>query len=272
MKRIHQTILTLTSLVSIQLLAQKSFATSHYTTSLFEVQVPASKKFSRTMSLETVSLFDKFVQQGVPSENLEKAFTFFDQNKQRIKNTKYITMIDFSLPSIEKRLFLLNLETGSVRKFWVAHGRASGGLFARSFSNVDNSKKSSLGMYITGGTYVGKHGRSMYLYGLDRTNSNAYSRDIVVHGAPYVSAAFIRQSGYLGRSWGCPAVSNSVIQPLMKLTQKGSLMYIFKNEEEGILSTVKHAKLSEEVFVADVNENLKSAPAPLNHSQSIAEE
>jgi hypothetical protein len=267
LKRIHKTILTLTSLISIQLLAQNSLATS-----LFAAQVPASKNFERTMNIETVSLFDKFVQQGVPSENLEKAFTFFDQNKPRIKNTKYITMIDFSLPSTEKRMFLLNLETGNVRKFWVAHGRGSGGLFARSFSNIENSKKSSLGMYITGGTYIGKHGRSMYLYGQDRTNSNAYTRDIVVHGAPYVSAAFIRQSGYLGRSWGCPAVSNSIIQPLMRLTQNGSLMYLFKNEEEGFLSTVRHPKLSEEVFVADVNENLKSAPVPLNHSQSIAEE
>src|SRR5690554_5540690 len=112
-----------------------------------------------------------------------------------------ITVIDFSLPSTEKRLWIIDLATRKVLvNDYVAHGRNSGDNEAVSFSNTTGSNKSSIGFYLTGETYRGKHGLSLRLEGLDEAyNSNARSRAIVMHGADYVSARFIKKYGRLGR-------------------------------------------------------------------------
>jgi hypothetical protein len=122
----------------------------------------------------------------------------------------------------------VNLIDGSVKSYLVAHGRGSDpahtGWLER-FSNEPRSNATSAGAYLTGTSYVGAHGHSMRLDGLDPTNSNAASRAIVVHGAWYVSEAMIGHSGVLGRSQGCFAVANSSVGEIMSILGSGRLIY-----------------------------------------------
>jgi L,D-transpeptidase-like protein len=144
------------------------------------------------------------------------------------------TVIDYSLPSVERRLWVVDMNTGEVLFHeLVAHGRGSGDNFARSFSNEPGSKQTSLGLYRTGAAYQGTHGISLYLTGLEPgVNDQAAARDIVVHGADYVSDAFAKRWGRLGRSWGCPALERSVVGPLIDRIQGGTGMFIYYPDAE----------------------------------------
>ena len=117
-----------------------------------------------------------------------------------------ITVIDYSLPSRERRLWVLDLEHGDVLAHeLVAHGKGTGDDLARAFSNTEGSNQSSLGTFVTGATYQGKHGLSLRLRGLDASlNSNAEARGIVVHAADYVNDGIVAQLGRLGRSRAAP--------------------------------------------------------------------
>jgi hypothetical protein len=119
-----------------------------------------------------------------------------------------LSIIDFSRPSTEKRLWVYDLRTHELLFHeLVAHGRGSGENLAASFSNTPESNRSSLGLFRTGEPYIGKHGYSLRLDGLERgINDRARARDIVIHGAEYVSAAVAKVQGRIGRSLGCPAV------------------------------------------------------------------
>ena len=143
----------------------------------------------------------------------------------------FIGVADFSLPSRAPRFHLVNLADGSVQSHLVAHGRGSDpshtGWLER-FSNEPRSNATSAGAYRTGSLYVGAHGHSMRLEGLDPTNSNALSRAIVVHGAWYVSKAMIGFSGMLGRSQGCFAVADSSLPEIMTRLGPGRLIYADK--------------------------------------------
>ncbi|RFP67114.1 hypothetical protein D0N36_00280 [Hymenobacter lapidiphilus] len=149
-------------------------------------------------------------QQGLTFEVFEKAMTGYLnlEKTDKLSDKKLLTVVDFSLPSTEKRLWVLDLENKQVKfHTLVAHGRNSGENMATTFSNENESNKSSLGFYVTEGEYVGKHGRSLKLAGVDEGyNTNALMRSVVMHGADYVSEEFIRQNGRLGRSLGCPAL------------------------------------------------------------------
>lgn len=163
----------------------------------------------------------------VPSRPLELATRYYELNKSRIKNQRYMTIIDFSKHSSKARMYVVDMQSGGVRTFYTAHGRNSdpdGDGYATQFSNTNGSKMSSLGFYLTGGLYGGQHGQSMYLHGLQSTNSNAYDRAIVMHGADYV------QPGSVGRSWGCPAIEMRYINSLLPQLQGGSLLYIHYNQ------------------------------------------
>jgi L,D-transpeptidase catalytic domain len=140
-----------------------------------------------------------------------------------------LTVIDYSLPSHVKRLWVLDLARGRVlaREF-VAHGRGTGGDLARHFSNRDNSYESSLGTFVTGETYAGRNGLSLRLVGLDDgINDHALARGIVMHGAWYVSAAMIRRVGRLGRSEGCPALSEQAAPRIIPMVEGGSVVYAY---------------------------------------------
>ncbi|GAB3234206.1 murein L,D-transpeptidase catalytic domain family protein [Hymenobacter seoulensis] len=149
-------------------------------------------------------------QQGLRYEVFEKAMTGYLnlENENKLGDKQLLTVVDFSLPSTQKRLWVLDLAAKQVKfHTLVAHGHNSGENMATNFSNENESNMSSLGFYVTQGEYTGKHGRSLKLKGVDEGyNTNALSRAVVMHGADYVSEDFIKQYGRLGRSLGCPAL------------------------------------------------------------------
>jgi hypothetical protein len=138
-----------------------------------------------------------------------------------------LTVIDYSLPSTEPRLWVLDLAGGKVLFHeLVAHGAGSGEKFATRFSNVDQSRATSLGLFLTGDTYEGGNGYSLKLKGLDGgINDRAEERHIVMHGAWYVSADHARQFGMLGRSWGCPALPQADAKPVIDAIKGGSFVF-----------------------------------------------
>jgi hypothetical protein len=148
-----------------------------------------------------------------------------------LTNKKVITIIDFSKPSTEKRLFIIDIENRKLLfQTFVAHGKNSGLIKPTKFSNRIGSNQSSLGFYRTAGTYTGKHGYSLMLDGLEKDiNDNARKRAIVIHGAKYVSNEFIKKNNRLGRSWGCPAVSDEISKEIIDLIKDGSCLYIYAN-------------------------------------------
>ena len=164
---------------------------------------------------------------------LRRALDALAQHHDGIGYRDFIGVADFSLPSRAPRFHLVNLTDGSVRSHLVAHGRGSDpahtGWLER-FSNEPRSNATSAGAYRTGSLYLGAHGRSMRLEGLDPTNSNALARAIVVHGAWYVNEEMIGHSGMLGRSQGCFAVADSSLPEIFARLGPGRLIYAENNK------------------------------------------
>jgi hypothetical protein len=142
---------------------------------------------------------------------------------------RYFAIVDFDQPSTSKRLFVFDTVDKKVESYYVAHGRGSGENVAERFSNAPGSFSSSLGIYKTMDEYNGHHGRSLRLEGLEATNSNALSRAVVMHTADYVSEAFIRQTGRLGRSEGCFAVERSALNTLIDELKGGAYIIAAKD-------------------------------------------
>ena len=140
-----------------------------------------------------------------------------------------LTLVDFSLSSNTKRLWVIDLVTGDVLfHSLVAHGRNTGEEFASNFSNSAESFKSSLGFYSTGEIYSGKHGMSLRLDGLEKgVNDNARARGVVMHAADYVSNSFIKNHNRLGRSQGCPAVPAELSKEIINTIKNKSCFFIY---------------------------------------------
>lgn len=147
----------------------------------------------------------------------------------KTQRSDIISIADFSQPSSAKRLYIIDVRNHKLLfNTWVAHGKNTGELYAKKFSNIPESNQSSPGFYVTGETYTGKHGLSLQLHGLEPgVNDKALERAIVIHGADYVSEAFIRNTGRLGRSLGCPAVSNELAEPVIESIKGGSLLFVY---------------------------------------------
>lgn len=162
---------------------------------------------------------------------LQRALGALEQHRDRIAFRDVVGVADFSRPSSAPRFHLLSLVDGGVTSYLVAHGRGSDpahtGWLER-FSNQPHSYATSSGAYRTDGQYVGAHGPSIRLDGLDYTNSNAASRAIVVHGAWYVSEQMIGHYGMLGRSEGCFAVAQSSLEEILLRLGPGRLIYADK--------------------------------------------
>jgi hypothetical protein len=141
----------------------------------------------------------------------------------------YLTIIDYSKPSTERRLWVVDMRSNKVLfNTWVTHGKNSGDVMATSFSNEPGSLKSSIGVFLTKDPYTGGNGYSLRLVGLEQgINDNALRRSIVVHGAWYADPNVIKTYGQIGRSWGCPAVSPGMIRPLINAIKDNSLVVVY---------------------------------------------
>ncbi|WP_144885358.1 murein L,D-transpeptidase catalytic domain family protein [Lacibacter cauensis] len=168
---------------------------------------------------------------GLEEEAFELAYKGYYKLKElgQISKTDVLTIADFSQPSSAKRLFVLDMEAGKILfQTLVAHGRNSGLIYAKEFSNKPESNKSSLGFYRTLQSYYGDKGYAMRLEGLEKgINDKAYQRAIVFHGSDYVTSSFLNSNGYLGRSLGCPAVPMNQTKPIINTIKDGSLLFIY---------------------------------------------
>lgn len=146
-----------------------------------------------------------------------------------LNKTNILSICDLSQSSRNKRLYILDLDQKTVLiNTYVAHGRNSGTEFARSFSNSVSSHKSSLGFYVTQGTYYGNNGLSLKIRGMERGfNDRALSRNIVIHGSQYVGPDFLDMNQFCGRSYGCPAVPADESEEIIDLIKEGSCLFIY---------------------------------------------
>lgn len=176
-------------------------------------------------------LYDRMQLEGIVD------YTAFEQamagsGKIGREREEILTLIDFSKPSTEQRLYVLDLKQRKLLfRSLVAHGRNSGGNYATSFSNVAGSYKSSLGFYLTQNTYQGRNGYSLILDGLEKgINDQAKARAIVIHGAAYCDSSVIASAGRLGRSFGCPALPTAVSAAIIDTIKGGTLLYIYAGD------------------------------------------
>jgi hypothetical protein len=184
-------------------------------------------ELSLTSALALLRMPEFQTSWGLSKELYEKVAQYYNLNRQFLKNPDYVTIVDFSKRSNERRFFIFDLRKSRVIPLLTTHGTNSDpnnqGM-ATVFSNTEDSLQSSLGFFLTLDAYEGLNGYSLRLRGIEASNSNAEKRGIVIHSAPYVS----EDLGRAGRSWGClaldPKVSRSVINHLMS----GSLLYIGK--------------------------------------------
>lgn len=148
--------------------------------------------------------------------------------------SRLVTVVDYSLPSHLPRLWVLDVASGQVLFHErVAHGQGSGGATATAFSNAPGSHQTSLGVFRTAETYVGKHGRSLRLDGLEPGhNDRARERAIVVHAADYATGDFVARHGRLGRSWGCPALRPEIAQAVIDTIAEGSLFVAWYPDDD----------------------------------------
>lgn len=219
------------------------FFKSHYVLlliALFFVSTTSFSKFDNSntainnkSNYEECSLYDQLQLSdlGLKQEIFDNALkgwnVLFEMND--LENPNILSIADLSQSSNSKRLYIIDLlQKKVVFNTYVAHGSKSGEEFASSFANIVHSHKSSLGFYVTGNTYQGQHGLAMRLKGVEKgINDFAEKRDIVMHSAAYVSESFIEKFGRLGRSQGCPAVSEALCRPIVNFIKEGTCFFIF---------------------------------------------
>lgn len=168
---------------------------------------------------------------GLSADLLQKALVGFEKLKAagKLHNTRLLTIADFSQASHQERLYIIDVEAETlVEQSLVAHGRNSGTVYAQRFSNKTSSYQSSLGFYVTGQPYWGKHGKSLVLEGMEKgINDKAQQRAIVLHGADYVSTDRIAEQGFIGRSQGCPAVPAAAATRIIDAIQGAACLFIY---------------------------------------------
>ncbi|MGE5084983.1 MAG: murein L,D-transpeptidase catalytic domain family protein [Bacillota bacterium] len=221
---------------------------------------------AKSQAAPTSAIYNKILSQGVPTNALNRMIKFLDESKGRsfqqdtytcakfgpdsvkpceesertnssrsvtVESPETVAIVDFSEPSTSRRFFLINLKTGEVITYLVSHGKGSGNSnYATKFSNIKDSRQTSLGFYLAGETYPGKYGKTLRLYGLQKSNDNAYHRDIVLHGAWYAQEDFINSKnpqtgekfGRLGVSWGCPALAPEIAAKVIPQLKNGGVL------------------------------------------------
>ncbi len=175
-------------------------------------------------------------------------------NSGDIERPRTLTVIDYSLPSVEPRLWVFDVATGRLLfKEPVAHGRNTGENMATQFSDTPESRQSSIGLFVTGDTYVGSNGYSLRLDGLEPGfNSRARERAIVMHGAPYVNTSLASSQGRIGRSWGCPALREAVARDVIDTVRGGGVIFSYYPDDRW-LRTSKFLNCGSAVQVVATN-------------------
>ena len=199
---------------------------------------------------------------GLRFEVFEKALTGYYNLKHddKLSEKPVLTIVDFTKSSNQKRLWVVDLDKKELLfNTYVSHGRNSGEEYAEHFSNQNESYMSSIGFYVTEGTYTGKHGLSLKLNGLDEGfNTNAMDRCIVMHGAEYATEDFIKQAGRLGRSLGCPAIPMEEHEDVINAVVGGTAMYVHAAHDAYTSQYLDHVSAMAELL----QENQKDVPPP----------
>jgi hypothetical protein len=175
----------------------------------------------------------------------EEAFTYAWKGYQKllqqqlIQRSDYLTICDFSQSSLQKRLYIIDVAGNKlITNTYVAHGKNSGAEYATKFSNTPESLQSSLGFYITSQTYMGAHGLSLRVNGVDLGfNDKALARTIVIHGAAYVDDARAKQGVFMGRSFGCPAVPQKESANIITTIKNGTCLFIYHPSRNYLLGS-----------------------------------
>ncbi len=215
-----------TALVSKPVMADETFSTLNVTESKVDNYISRTYKridFSKCSTKLSYEVFNKAMHGYL---NIK------DAGKLNADND-ILTVCDLSRSSNVERMWVIDLRMHKVLfNTYVAHGHGSGEEFATAFSNNNNSHQSSMGFYVTADTYMGEHGLSLHLNGIDNGyNDAAYDRGIVVHGADYVCKKFAESNNYIGRSWGCPAVPSRLSTPIINAIKDGTCLFIFYPEK-----------------------------------------
>jgi hypothetical protein len=216
--------------------------------SAFENKTAATKaKVDNTSDNSRNTIADLYNQINFGNNKISfEAFSSAYKGYVNLKNAgklssdkEIITIADFSLASNENRLWVIDLSDKKVLfNTYVAHGSGSGNVYATAFSNNSSSHQSSLGFYVTGSTYCGKHGCSLRIAGMDEGfNDNAEDRAVVMHAANYCSEDYVNANNRLGRSWGCPAVAPELAQPIINTIKGGTCLFIYAPQQKYIQSS-----------------------------------
>lgn len=224
------TLISLSFSVKETRVPNKLIAISAYGDSSNAVKSFKSEKSEDNIASDVYNLMD-LDKKGLSKQAFELALKGYNNllRKRMIRHKNIITVVDFSKPSNEKRCFVIDLKKDKVMfQSLVAHGRNSGLEYATSFSNDNDSHKSSLGFYVTMGTYTGECGYALKLKGCDRGfNDHAYERAIVIHGSQYVTEEFLHSNGFLGRSFGCPALPEKISKKIIDVIKNGSCVFVY---------------------------------------------
>lgn len=175
-------------------------------------------------------------EMGLSNQAFHFALLGFERLKKEGKlfNQSVLTIIDFSQSSTKKRLYVIDLyKKVLLFNTYVAHGRNTGDEFAEKFSNIPGTFQSSLGFYLTENMSVGpKVGLSLLLKGIEKgINDRAREREIIIHGADYATEDFIKKTGRLGRSYGCPSLPPDLVKPVAEIIKDGSLLFIYATDK-----------------------------------------
>jgi hypothetical protein len=209
--------------VIITVVCFKSIALAHNINVLRKFNIPQLIKVANSHGLQSKAL-----------KAALNAYAWAVEHHKLGANTHTLTVVDFTLPSNKKRLWVIDLARNRVLlNTYTAQGKNSGLVYATRFSNKLGTDKSSLGLYTTAGVYNGEHATSMRLQGLEPgINNNAYKRAVVIHAAWYVTPKFIQAHHRAGRSWGCFAVNPAVKNKLLRELKGGSALYAYANAED----------------------------------------
>lgn len=206
--------------------------------------VTAAAVLSNSVTASSLLFYNTgLAEKGLPFDAFMSAMKGFSKLREKnlASEDSILTIVDFTQSSKEKRLYVVDLKTQDILfQTVVAHGRNSGQEFAKSFSNKPSSHKSSLGFYVTQGTYQGSNGYSMRLQGMETgINDLALARAIVMHGANYANENVIDTKGFIGRSYGCPAVPQKVNRKIIDRIKNGNVVFLYYPDP----SYLKNSKL-----------------------------